>query len=290
MGPGPSASDAEEPVPEGGVFTEHAYSNRYFGFSFELPKGWEKNVDGPPPSDTGYYVLAQFRHWDPAQGSGNGTVLIAASDLFFLSPALGSPRGLIENMQARLSPVYRVEAPPVEVTVGSHSFIRLDYQAPAAALHWRILASEFRCHVVEFIFVSRDVGLLDTLVRSIDPIRSLAGNTFEDKGNEVPVCIRGYASGPNLKHRVDPSFSGPRYTNVPVRIVVDRKGRVRQIHVISAFPGQAENVKAALAQWEFKPYVRNGRPAEVETGILFEFPPGGRGLQRRDPTRSVDPR
>jgi hypothetical protein len=98
-------------------------------------------------------------------------------------------------------------------------------------------------------------------------------------GNEAPLCIQDYASGLNLVHRVDPSFAGPRFTSIPARIVIDRNGKVRFIHVISAFPAQAENVKTSLSQWEFKPYVRNGRPFEVETGVLFEFPPRNRSSQ-----------
>jgi outer membrane biosynthesis protein TonB len=60
---------------------------------------------------------------------------------------------------------------------------------------------------------------------------------------------------------------------VPVRFVIGTDGRVKHIHVINAFPEQAKSVEQALAQWIFKPYIRNGVAAEVETGILFKFPP-----------------
>jgi outer membrane biosynthesis protein TonB len=70
---------------------------------------------------------------------------------------------------------------------------------------------------------------------------------------------------------------GPKYTQVPARLIIGVDGKVRHIHVINAFPDQARSVEKALAQWEFKPYKVNGAPVEVETGILFEFKPGGPG-------------
>jgi periplasmic protein TonB len=54
-----------------------------------------------------------------------------------------------------------------------------------------------------------------------------------------------------------------------VRLIIDRQGKVKHIHFLSAFPAQAQAISAAVLQWRFKPYLRNGQPVEVETGILF---------------------
>lgn len=72
-------------------------------------------------------------------------------------------------------------------------------------------------------------------------------------------------------HQVEPKQVGAKFTKVPVRIIIDREGKVKHIHVINAFPDQAKSVEDALAQWRFKPYLKNGQPIEIETGILFEF-------------------
>ena len=277
LDPGPSLSDPKMPVPEGGLLIDGAYNNPYFGFSYRLPRDWWENLEGPPPSDTGYYVLAQFKPVDASKGSSRGTILITALDKFFASRHAGSPREMVESIKASLKPpVFQVETTPIEVKVGNHIFTRFDYQAPAAELHWRILATEIRCHIVEFVFTSQDTRLLDTLVQDVDRMQPSDRSTFEFDEKEVPLCVQGYASGPSLLHKVDPIFAGPKFTRIPVRIVIDKNGKVKQMHLISAFPAQAENVKAALAQWQFKPYVRNGRSLEVETGIVFEFPPRGR--------------
>jgi hypothetical protein len=59
---------------------------------------------------------------------------------------------------------------------------------------------------------------------------------------------------------------------VPVRIIIDKEGRVKHIHFLSAFPDQAKAISDALGQWRFKPYRVNGKVVEVETGILFGRP------------------
>jgi hypothetical protein len=60
-----------------------------------------------------------------------------------------------------------------------------------------------------------------------------------------------------------------RFNPIPVRLIIDRYGRVKHIHIISAFPEQAKIITDALLQWEFKPYIKNGEPVEVETGVMF---------------------
>ena len=94
--------------------------------------------------------------------------------------------------------------------------------------------------------------------------------------NRVPVCIKDYATGANVVRKIDPSQVDPKFTTVPVRIIINKEGKVEHIHVINALPEQARSVQDALVQWTFKPYMQKGRAVDVETGILFEFPPGGR--------------
>src|ERR1043165_8523995 len=54
----PSASDASTPLPESGRVIKDVYRNAYFGIAWQLPAGWSENFAGPPPSDSGMYVLA----------------------------------------------------------------------------------------------------------------------------------------------------------------------------------------------------------------------------------------
>jgi len=88
-------------------------------------------------------------------------------------------------------------------------------------------------------------------------------------GGNVPVCIKDYANDQNLITRVDPVFTEHRSNAVPVRIIIDKTGKVKHIHFLSAFPDQAKAVTDAVKQWKFRPYLKGRQPVEVETGIMF---------------------
>ncbi len=79
--------------------------------------------------------------------------------------------------------------------------------------------------------------------------------------------------------RVDPVFPERSFNPVPVRIIIDKAGKVKYVHFLSAFPEQARVITDALKRWKFKPYLRNGQPAEVETGIMFGRAPHPAGQQ-----------
>src|SRR5580692_5164747 len=78
-----SASDSVTPVPEGGSVANNVFRDAYFGMTYPLPKDWTEKYKGPPPSDTGRYVLAQIRPADTFKGPARGTILITAEDMFF---------------------------------------------------------------------------------------------------------------------------------------------------------------------------------------------------------------
>jgi hypothetical protein len=266
-----SASDPVTPVPEGGTVTRQQYDSSYFRLSYPLPAGWIQKYEGPPPSDSGYYVLAQIQPTDMARAASRGTVLITAQDMFFSQIPAHDAQELISYTKAHLRADYVVDRQPAEVSIGGHSFVRLDYRSPVAELHWTVLATQIRCHTVQFTFTSTDTGLIGRLTTAMDEMKlpAEAGLTAGSGGNEGPVCVNGYASGANVLSRVDPMFGERRYNPIPVRVIIDTRGKVKHVHFISAFPDQAKAITEALQQWRFKPYVRDGKPVEVETGILF---------------------
>lgn len=272
-----SASDSVTPLPEGGRVANNVYSNAYFGLTYPLSSEWTEKYSGPPPSDSGHYVLAQIRPSDTFKGTGRGSVMIAAQDLFFTLTPGGNALELINYDKESLSADYTVEQPPTMVRIGDHSFVRFDYASPVAGLHWHVLATQIRCHTVQFVFTSRDTKLLAALIQDMSKttLPADAGPISGRGGGDVAECIKDYASDENVMARVDPIFTENRFNPVPVRIIIDKEGKVKHIHFLSAFPEQAKAISDALAQWRFKPYLRDGKPVEVETGIMF-----GRGPRR----------
>jgi hypothetical protein len=265
-----SASDTVTPLPEGGKVSTASYDNPYFGLTVPLPAGWIQKYEGPPPSDSGYYVLAQLRPADPSHEKARGTLLVAAQDMFFTTTHAAGPLELINYTRDHLQADYRIERPPSNVTIAGRDFVRFGYVSPVAGLHWMFFATQIRCHVVEFIFTSADTPLLENLTRNLGGLKSQP-----ERPATEPVCIKGYVSAENILERVDPVLTENKYNQVPVRVIIDREGKVKHIHFLSAFPSPSQAIAAALSQWRFKPYLRNGQPVEVETGMLFGHVPQG---------------
>ena len=266
-----SASDSVTPVPEGGNVSDNIFSNQYFGMSYALPPNWEEKYKGPPPSDSGRYVLAQLRPADTFKGPARGTVLVTAQDMFFTPFPANNALELVNYSKNHLQADYKVELPPARTTVAGHPFTFYAYWSPIAELHWYVLATEIRCHAVQFVLTSRDTKLLESLVTDLNKIKlpEEANPTAGAGGGDFPVCIKDYATDENVITRVDPVLTEHRFNPVPVRIIIDKEGKVKHIHFLSAFPDQAKVITDALSQWKFKRYLRGGKPAEVETGIMF---------------------
>lgn len=266
-----NASDSTTPVPEGGSVTNGLYSNPYLGLTYPLPPGWTQKYAGPPPSGSGYYVLAQIRPGDAHKGTSRGSILIGAQDLFFtLTPATNALE-LINYTRDKLQADYKVERAPAPATIANRSFVRFDYFSPVAELHWYILATQIRCHMVQFILTGHDTKMLESLIQEMDKMKlpADASPILGTGGEDVPACVKDYARNENIIERVDPVFIERRFNSVPVRIIISKEGKVKHIHFLSAFPDQAKLITEALWQWRFKPYLSEGQPVEVETGIMF---------------------
>lgn len=266
-----SASDSVTPVPEGGSVTDNILTNQYFGMSYALPTNWGEKYKGPPPSDSGRYVLTQVTPTAAFKGPARGTILVTAQDLFFTPLPVLNAVELVNYSKDHLQADYKVEMPPTRTKIAERSFSFFAYWSPIAELHWYVLATEIRCHAVEIVLTSRDTKLLENLILDLNKMKlpAEASATGGRGGDGVPLCIKNYASDENLINRVDPIFTGHRFNPVPVRIIIDKEGKIKHIHFLSAFPDQEKIVSDALKQWKFKPYLREGHAVEVETGILF---------------------
>ncbi|HUH84480.1 MAG TPA: energy transducer TonB [Stellaceae bacterium] len=262
-----AAPDHHIADPEDGTLAQGVYTNPYFALAYPLPAGWKEGLAGPPPSNAGYYVL----NTPEPLGETKGTILIAAQDEFFALKPMADAMAMLEDLHRSASetPGLTAETAPQPLTIAGHGFARLDLGG--VGLSRVIFATLIRCHIVSFTFAASDPALLKKLASSIDRLSFDA----EAKG-AAPLCIDHYATDATIRHKIAPAPVGPSFVKIPVRIVIGPDGKVKHVHVISAFPGQAKSIADALSQWEFKPYEVQGEPVEIETGIVFEFKPTGR--------------
>ncbi|HEX9982224.1 MAG TPA: energy transducer TonB [Thermoanaerobaculia bacterium] len=254
-----SASDTSTAVPEAGRIGDGRYRNAYFGLTYPIPAGWTEQPAGPPPSDAGGYVLTQFAAMDGERVRAH--VLVTAQDLFFAPFAADGAKELAGLARRMVPERYAIDKSPAEVTIAGRTFYRLAYSAPRSGLHWRILTTDTRCHALTFTFTGTETAILD------DAEKGLANVAL---GADAPACVNDYARDHTLV-RTTPDFV-QRYNTIPVRVIIDTEGKIRHAHLLSAFPEQSKAILTALQEWRFKPYLRDGKPVEVETGIIFGSP------------------
>jgi Gram-negative bacterial TonB protein C-terminal len=250
--------------PEDGKVLGGRYVNDYFDLSYPLPEGWTEGLPGPDPSDAGYYALSSLN----PQSELNATVLIAAQDMFFASKPHGDVAEMVRDFRDAMSKVdgMTIDREPTEVTIADRLFHRVDFSG--VGLYRATFTTEIRCHAVSFNLTARDPMLLEDIALSLD---KLSAAPKRDPASPVPYCIENYAVPENLLRRVEPIPTGPKFTSIPVRIIVDTEGGVKQVHVIRATDDQRRSIEEALRQWKFKPYSLNGRAVEIETGLVFRF-------------------
>lgn len=255
----PSASDSSTPVPEEGRIAGGRYRNAYFGLAYPIPAGWTEQPAGPPPSDAGAYVLTQFASRDGDRVKAH--VLVTAHDLFFIPFTAATAKDVAAKTRSMVPARYPIEQGPDEVTIAGRTFYRLAYKAPVSGLQWRMFTTEARCHALTFTFTGTDTKLLDEAENVLADLRI---------GGDAPACVNDYARG-NIVAQSTPQFQ-QRYNTIPVRVIIDAEGKVRHAHLLSAFPDQSHAILSALREWRFKPYVVNGKPVKVETGLVFGLP------------------
>jgi len=250
--------------PEDGKVVSGKYTNQYFAMVYPLPSGWGEDRKGPAPSYSGYYVLTALK----SGGGRTGTMLITAQDQFFVADLPSCAPEMVERFRRRISEIdgITIDREPQEISISGARFTRLDFSG--AGLYRTALVAESRCHFVSLNLTTVGPGERASRTQRLD---RLSLGEPDNLADEVPVCVKDYATSEHIISRVEPTPAGPKFTSVPVRVIIGADGRVRHIHVIRASADQEANITAALTGWQFRPFTMEGRPVEVETGLTFRF-------------------
>ena len=263
---------AKYPEPEDGAVENRVFQDDYFGIRYPLLSGWVEDLKGPEPSASGYYLLAALK----PEGELVATIQISAQDNFFAPEPVKDAVSFLNAMKQGLDPSLSAPHAVASFKVGGLDFTRLDYSG--AGLNHAVFATEIRCHTLIFSITASREALAEMLVESLKKMsftqadHSIPSSQVETFQGGWPLCVSESAYSDHIVHRVEPVMAGPRYASVPVRLIVGADGKLEHVHAIAGFPEQVKSVTDALAKWEFKPYIVNGQPVEIETGLLFQFP------------------
>jgi len=90
------------------------------------------------------------------------------------------------------------------------------------------------------------------------------------------VRVSGGVEERNLIVKIVPKY--PEYAKenriqgtVVLHAIIDKQGKVAELHTLSGHPSLAPTALEAVRQWRYKPYLLNGEAVEVETTITVNF-------------------
>lgn len=243
--------------PDDGRIADGVYRNDYFDLAYPLPEGWTQGVGGPGPSTNGYYVLESL----VPKGEFAGTILIAAQDVFFAGDEAATTAAMAGAVREAMSQVdgMSIDAEPAALSIAGRAMHRVDFSG--VGLHRSLFVTAIRCHIVSFSLTARDQEQLDKLRVSLNSLAFGAGRA-------APPCVRDYVVAENLVERVEPELV--TLEPIAVRLVIGAGGDVTHVRAIRATAGQRKALEQALRQWRFKPPMIDGRPTQIETGLLYK--------------------
>ena len=99
---------------------------------------------------------------------------------------------------------------------------------------------------------------------------------YRDPNGDVPVHLDEKALQALVAKRVDPQcppevLLGQIQGAVELRVIVGEDSRVHALHIIKGHPMLARAAYNAVRQWEFKPFVENGKTLPADTTVTVTF-------------------
>jgi TonB family protein len=90
------------------------------------------------------------------------------------------------------------------------------------------------------------------------------------------VRVSQGVSTANLIKKVNPSYPEDAKQNrlqgaVVMRITIGKDGLIKDVQLISGHPALSPAAMDAVKHWEYKPYLLNGEPVEIETQVTINF-------------------
>lgn len=109
-------------------------------------------------------------------------------------------------------------------------------------------------------------------------VSSSSNTVFTPPKPTLPQRLRisqGVSAG-RLTYRVEPKYpivaqQARIEGTVVLSAVISKQGTIEHLQLVSGHPMLVQSALSAVAQWEYRPYLLNGEPVEVETTITVTF-------------------
>jgi TonB family protein len=101
-------------------------------------------------------------------------------------------------------------------------------------------------------------------------------DNYRDPNGDAPVRLEEKTAQALVAKRVEPQYPLEAKTahiqgKVELRVIVGEDSQVHALHILKGHPTLAVAAYNAVRQWQFKPYVENGKTLPVDTNVTVTF-------------------
>ena len=195
-----SVSSAAKLKPDSGSIVENLYTNDFFGFTFEFPKGWsdqgqaarnyltemdEATISGADPTIKAMLevaakrktiLLSVFEHPVGSPVQFNSGIVVIAEDASFV-PGMKNGSDYILRMKAAIKASqadWKILREPTDITFGGIIFSRMDLQhedSPGIAIYQSFVSTILKGDALAFVFTSTKLARLETMIDTLNTLR-----------------------------------------------------------------------------------------------------------------------
>jgi TonB family protein len=263
-----------------GTLQGRVYTNQFLRFSWTLPEDWAAQQDSSPPNKGRNYTLLRLAPGGPRTDE---YIVLTAQD-FTDTPGFGYEymdklKAIVEGQGWK--------------TLGERSYRSLGgglraerdtYQSgDEPPRYMAVIAAPSRGYEIKFVISAGSPERLEELVWSAVTLKitpdweapASSSNPPSDEPVER-VRISEKVSQLLILRKVQPRYpTVARQAHVQGSVVmtarISKEGRMKRLDVMEGDPVLAQAALEAVSQWQYKPYVLEQKPVEVETQITVKF-------------------
>lgn len=289
-----------------GTIANGVYKNQCFGFSLPIPSGWEIRIHDGSLGD----YAANFSLPGPGKRLLILDRTPASSVRRHIALTEPTPYPTPTSAKDFVNTFVQIETKvpgrelvhdAVEVTYGGQTFSRADYKITyrdGEVLYFALIYTTFR---KRFLGATLTAGSPAELDQFADFLRQIAFEADEVDpkcvdGSIIAAPINGSGKPPFASSTPDPKLAqvseaigqsmrvkhvDPEYPEVARKalikgqvkllVTVSENGDVENVAVISGHPLLIPAAIAAVKQWKYKPFLRDGSPTKMQTQVTVDF-------------------
>ena len=249
-----------------GVVGGNLYANSDLGIRYEIPAGWRAE----PQADNGVLDV----RFTPPRGDGSEIeMFVLDSSVYPRVTPLRIPRNSDQGAK------YEFERMVPGTTIGTREFLRTDWIRKVGKqklYHSRLATDAKGWRMILFVSAPKqkavDQEIADLSSLQFDPKRPTDG----PPGPVLQPADKENSGAKRLLKKVHPEYPKDAIRrgeqgSVLLEMVIGTDGKVKEVNPIAGAPVFMGPATDAVRQWEYRPYIVDGKPVEVYTITTVSF-------------------